>query len=169
MQTSAFCQVIFKPHVCIVCDQSPIVFDAREWKSGHILFFVGLSVAKKNLPFPWVLICKRKRFHIWHVYSTNETLSNDTKVNDLDWDLWPRYISKYFNLCHNFWTIRGRVFIFHTCIPCDETITIIPKVFTLSFYLHFWKFKLYITLDPMKEALQISHVGSFVMRPFQTF
>ena len=26
---------------------------------------------------------KRKRLHIWHAYSTNDALSNDTKVNDL--------------------------------------------------------------------------------------
>ena len=27
------------------------------------------------------------KLHIWHAYSTNDGLSNDTKVNDLDFDL----------------------------------------------------------------------------------
>ena len=35
--------------------------------------------------------------HIWHAYSPNVALSNDTKVNDLDFDL--RAKSSFFRLC----------------------------------------------------------------------
>ena len=42
--------------------------------------------------------------------------------------LWPLiYISKNLSFCHNFWTIRGRAFIIHTCIPCDETCPFKPS------------------------------------------
>ena len=39
---------------------------SNDW--GHIVF--ALSVVNFN------------RLHIWHAYSTNDALSNDTKVND---------------------------------------------------------------------------------------
>ena len=36
-----------------------------------------------------------------------------------------------FNLGDNFLTIRGRLFIFHMCIPCDKTFPLMLKLLTL--------------------------------------
>ena len=41
------------------------------------------------------------------------------------------YISKNFNLCHNVLTIRGRTFIFHVYISCDEAFMIMSKLVDL--------------------------------------
>ena len=43
----------------------------------HIIFV--LSIVNFNLHYN----LNRKRLHIWHAYSTNDTLLNDTKVDDL--------------------------------------------------------------------------------------
>ena len=56
---------------------------------GHIVFvlslfvclFVCLSVVNFNLRYNFWTV--RDSLHIWHAYSTNDSLSNDTKVNDL--------------------------------------------------------------------------------------
>ena len=49
---------------------------------------------------------KRWRFHIWLAYSTDETLSNDTRVNDLDRDLYTKN--------SKFWTLLPpKAFVFH--------------------------------------------------------
>ena len=41
---------------------------------------------------------------------------------DLEFDL----LFKNFNLGHNLWNMRDRVFIFHMCFPCDKTFHTIP-------------------------------------------
>ena len=47
---------------------------------------------------------------------------------------------KNFNQGNNFLTIIGRVLIFHTCIPCDETFPLVSTfnfvTFTVTFGLH---------------------------------
>ena len=39
-------------------------------------------------------------------------------------------VHKNFNLAYNSWTIIGRAFIFHMCIPCDKTFPWVPKFLT---------------------------------------
>ena len=39
-------------------------------------------------------------------------------------------VHKNFNLAYNSWTIIGRAFIFHMCIPCDKTPPWVPKFLT---------------------------------------
>ena len=46
-----------------------------------VCLFVCLSIVNFNLRYN--LNHKRWRLHIWHAYSTNDALSNDTKVNNL--------------------------------------------------------------------------------------
>ena len=75
--------------------------------------------------------------------------------------LWPwplTYISKNFNLCHSFWTIRGRAFIFHVYIPCDEAFQTCKKFWLsdLDRDIGSWTFisktsTLAITFEPHKE------------------
>ena len=36
------------------------------------------------------------------------------------------------NICHTFWTVWGRAFIFHMCFPCDKAFPIITKVLPLG-------------------------------------
>ena len=65
---------------------------------------------------------KHDGFHITHVYSLWQDLSNHTIIFDLvtltlKFDLF----FKNFKLGRNFWTSRDRAFIFHMYIPCDKT------------------------------------------------
>ena len=47
---------------------------------GHIVFVLSLC-HNFNIRYDfWTL---RVRLHIWHVYSANDALSNDNKVNDI--------------------------------------------------------------------------------------
>ena len=34
---------------------------------------------------------------------------------------------KHFNLIYNFWTLSAGDLMFHTSIPCDETLTWVPS------------------------------------------
>ena len=74
----------------------------------------------------------RSSFHISHLHSLLWGFSVHTKAFDLvtltmTFDLH----TQKFNICHNFWTIRGRAFTFHMYIPCDEAFTFILKLLTL--------------------------------------
>ena len=83
---------------------------------------------------------KREILHIWHAYSTNEDLSNDTKVNDL----------VTLKLKIAFWTLLsqgGRVFhkhiliffniniIYVTALVDQGHITLMSCIFVVNFYL----------------------------------
>ena len=55
---------------------------------GHLLFlsclFVCVFIVNFNPPFNFWTVRERDFMcHIWHAYSTNDALSNDTKVNDI--------------------------------------------------------------------------------------
>ena len=47
-----------------------------------VSLFVCLSVVNFNIRYNFWTV-RVQRLHIWHAYFTNDTLSNDTKVNDL--------------------------------------------------------------------------------------
>ena len=71
----------------VSCLWSYIFYAPGSNDRGHIFFVLSvclsvcLSVVNFNLCYNfWTA---RDIFHIWHAYSTNEALSNDTKVNDL--------------------------------------------------------------------------------------
>ena len=65
---------------------------------------------------------KRLHFYIAHVYSLWQDLSGGIKKSYLvTLTLKIDLLLKNFNLGHNFQTRRGRAFILHMCIPCDET------------------------------------------------
>ena len=74
---------------------------------------------------------KRHGFHISHVYSQWQDLSLHSIIFDLvtlilNFDL----LFKNFNHSYNLWTVRDRDFIFHICIPCDNTFHTIPYFLT---------------------------------------
>ena len=52
-----------------------------EW-SGHIVFVLSFCLFVCLLSHSLIML-NRRRLHIWHAYSTNDALSNDTKVNYL--------------------------------------------------------------------------------------
>ena len=91
-------------------------------------------LVSQNLTFVITFEPLEVGFHISCVYSLWWGLPIHTKIFDLvtltvTFDL-HTCISK-FNICHNFWTIRGRGFIFHIYIPCDEDFPLLPKLKTL--------------------------------------
>ena len=70
-------------HMCIPCDEA-FLFIPNFWPNDFDL----LPTLCLSLNFPhnfWTI--GGRAFIIWHVFSTNETLSNDTVVNYLDLDL----------------------------------------------------------------------------------
>ena len=77
----------------------------------------------------------------------------------------PSVCHKNLNLSHNFWTIRGRAFIFHVYIPYDEAFPFIPTFFTVWP----WPWPLTyisenltyaVTFEPFKVGFHIAHVYS---------
>ena len=61
-----------------------------EWSGAYcfclVCFFVCLSVVNFDIRYHFWTVRDRdfifgKRLHIWHAYSTNDSLSNDTKAN----------------------------------------------------------------------------------------
>ena len=55
---------------------------------------------------------------------------NGNKVNKLvTFDL---HVSKFFDLCYNFWIIRVRGLTFHMFILCDDTFPWMPNISTLG-------------------------------------
>ena len=95
-----------------------------------------------------------------------------------NFDLWPwprplTYIFENCNICHSFWTINGRDFIFHKYIPCDLSFWFIPKV--LTFWHWQWpltyiseNFNICRSFRTITGRAFIFLITSFVMRlPFQ--
>ena len=102
------------------------------------------------------------------MYSLRQNHSVGTKIIDhltVTFDLH----FENFNLAHNFWTVRGRDFIFHMCIPCDKTFPLVPNLLTawpsVTFDLHFdlsicIKFFDFVTMTgflPTYENLILDH------------
>ena len=71
---------------------------------------------------------ERQGSHNLHVCSLWQDLSHHTIIFDLV-TLTLKFVLllKNFNLGHNFWTVRDRAFIFHMCIPCDNTFHTTPR------------------------------------------
>ena len=69
------------------------IFMPSDWMIGHIVFvlsvclfvclFVCLSVVNLNIRYNFWIVRDRDFFFGMHTYSTNDTLSKDTKVNNL--------------------------------------------------------------------------------------
>ena len=64
----------------------------------------------------------------WFIFSSPGWMSGELLS-------YPRFsvgvrVHKNFNLAYNSWTIIGRAFIFHMCIPCDKTFPWVPKFLT---------------------------------------
>ena len=81
----------------------------------------------------------RYDYHISHVYSLWQDHSHHTIIFDLvtltlKFDL----LLTNFNLGHNLWTVRGRAFIFHMCIPCDKTFHTTPLFWPSDLELELW-------------------------------
>ena len=57
---------------------------------GHLVFIISVCLGKKALTLSMKFERMAKRLHIWHVYSTNKTFQDDSKINDLDRDLYSK-------------------------------------------------------------------------------
>ena len=72
---------------------------------GHLVFIIYVCLGKKALTLSMKFERMAKRLHIWHVYSTNKTFQDDSKINDLDRDIYSKNSSvcvTSFILGHNF-------------------------------------------------------------------
>ena len=58
-------------------------FDAHTSIDQFIVFLLSVRLSVANFNLRYDFYCKRQRLNIWHAYSTYNTLSNDTKVNDI--------------------------------------------------------------------------------------
>ena len=90
-------------------------------------FVRHLSVLLSHILFAYNFYLERYGFHIWHVCSLWQNLSNGTKNFDhvtlaVTFDL---YLEN-FNSANNFLTIRHRAFVFGMCVPYDKTFLIVP-------------------------------------------
>ena len=55
---------------------------------GHLVFIISVCLGQKALTLSMKFERMAKRLRIWHVYSTNKTFQDDSKINDLDRDLY---------------------------------------------------------------------------------
>ena len=72
---------------------------------GHLVFIISVCLGQKALTLSMKFERMTKRLHIWHVYATNKTFQDDSKINDLDRDLYSKNSSvcvTSFILGHNF-------------------------------------------------------------------
>ena len=63
--------------------------------------------------------------------SANQELQNETFLftGGFEHGIFRLFYScKMFHLCHNAWTIKSIVLIFHVYIRCDKAFPIVPKV-----------------------------------------
>ena len=94
-----------------------------------------MTLRQKNSNLGRNLNCMRYKLHICHAYSTNEALSNVTKVNDL---VTLTFILKIanFGLCccleHSCFTNTPIYFYFVACILFDESIIMSLFCFPVS-------------------------------------
>ena len=100
-----------------------------------------------------------------HMYSPcDNTFPFIPKVLTLWPWLWPlTYISENSNICHHFWTIRGRTFIFHLYINFDDTFLLITikKHIPLPWPAYLKSLAFVIFLEPLEEGLSY-FTGAFL-------
>ena len=88
----------------------------------------------------------------------------------------PSVCHKNFNLSHNFWTIKDRAFIFHICIPYEETCPFIQQILTLwpwpwplTYILVSENLTYVITFEPLEVAVYYFICTFLVKSPFRSY
>lgn len=85
---------------------------------GYIVF-ICLSANMLILPitFDWLVIWLSYFMCAFHVTRSFILYQDFFLLQDLDLGVWPTLTN--FNLCHIFWLVSDRAFIFRMCIPCN--------------------------------------------------